>query len=65
MMSARKENEHEASRRLKTEFMTQVDGATTSAEDRILIMAATNIPWYVYVYIYIFVYIHICLYIFV
>jgi ATPase family associated with various cellular activities (AAA) len=39
------ENEHEASRRLKTEFMTQVDGATTSAEDRILIMAATNIPW--------------------
>ena len=39
------ENEHEASRRMKTEFMTQVDGATTSAEDRILIMAATNIPW--------------------
>ena len=39
------ENEHEASRRLKTEFMTQVDGATTSADDRILIMAATNIPW--------------------
>ena len=30
---------------MKTEFMTQVDGATTSAEDRILIMAATNIPW--------------------
>eukprot|EP01034_Spumella_vulgaris_P026162 gene26162-32697_t len=45
LMSTRKENEHEASRRLKTEFMTQVDGATTSAEDRILIMAATNIPW--------------------
>jgi len=31
---------------MKTEFMTQVDGATTSGEDRILIMAATNIPWY-------------------
>ena len=30
---------------MKTEFMTQVDGATTSSEDRILIMAATNIPW--------------------
>ena len=45
LMSARKENEHEASRRMKTEFMTQVDGATTSTEDRILIMAATNIPW--------------------
>jgi SpoVK/Ycf46/Vps4 family AAA+-type ATPase len=31
------ENEHEASRRLKTEFMTQVDGATTSSTDRLLI----------------------------
>ena len=47
LMSARKESEHEASRRLKTEFMTQLDGATTSGEDRILVMAATNIPWYV------------------
>jgi spastin len=47
LMSARKEGEHEASRRLKTEFMTQVDGAATSSEagDRLLIMAATNIPW--------------------
>eukprot|EP01038_Epipyxis_sp_PR26KG_P010654 gene10654-14308_t len=45
LMSARKENEHEASRRIKTEFMTQVDGAATNSEDRILIMAATNIPW--------------------
>jgi len=45
LMSARKDNEHEASRRLKTEFMTQVDGATTGAGDRLLIMAATNLPW--------------------
>lgn len=45
LMGSRKENEHEASRRLKTEFMTQVDGATTDAEDRLLIMAATNLPW--------------------
>jgi SpoVK/Ycf46/Vps4 family AAA+-type ATPase len=45
MMSARKENEHEASRRVKTEFMTQIDGAATSTEERILIMGATNIPW--------------------
>ena len=31
------ESEHEASRRLKTEFMTQVDGASTTAGDRLLI----------------------------
>lgn len=45
LMSARKESEHEASRRLKTEFMVQVDGAGTNSEDRILVMAATNTPW--------------------
>jgi SpoVK/Ycf46/Vps4 family AAA+-type ATPase len=44
-MSTRKDNEHEASRRLKTEFMTQMDGATSSSEDRILVMGATNLPW--------------------
>lgn len=45
LMSARKEGEHEASRRVKTEFMTQLDGATTNGEDRLLIMGATNLPW--------------------
>jgi SpoVK/Ycf46/Vps4 family AAA+-type ATPase len=25
--------------------MTQIDGATTAKEDRLLIMGATNIPW--------------------
>ena len=42
LMSARKESEHEASRRLKTEFMVQVDGAATNAVDKILIIGATN-----------------------
>lgn len=31
------DNEHEASRRLKTEFMTQMDGAGSNGEDRILV----------------------------
>lgn len=43
LMSARKDNEHEASRRLKTEFMVQVDGAATCAEDRILISKTSSI----------------------
>ncbi len=37
LMSARKDNEHEASRRLKTEFMTQLDGAASASSDRILV----------------------------
>ena len=45
LMSARKDSEHEASRRLKTQFMVEVDGAATSSADRILVIGATNIPW--------------------
>jgi len=45
LLSSRKDNEHEASRRLKTEFMVQLDGAASNASDRILIIGATNIPW--------------------
>lgn len=46
ILSARSDNEHEASRRLKTEFMAQVDGATASAQadERVYIMAASNRP---------------------
>lgn len=49
------DNENEASRRLKTEFMIQLDGAATSgwgsdgrvrrSEERVLIMGATNRPF--------------------
>jgi SpoVK/Ycf46/Vps4 family AAA+-type ATPase len=44
MLSRRKENEHESSRRLKTEFLVQMDGAGTNSQDRVLIMGATNLP---------------------
>ncbi|OQV23633.1 Spastin [Hypsibius exemplaris] len=44
ILSARKDSEHDAVRRLKTEFLVQFDGVGTSSEDRILVMGATNLP---------------------
>ena len=44
ILTARSENECEASRRLKTEFLIQLDGAGTNQDDRILIIGATNRP---------------------
>mmetsp|Transcript_23082 Transcript_23082/g.52064 ORF Transcript_23082/g.52064 Transcript_23082/m.52064 type:complete len:362 (+) Transcript_23082:674-1759(+) len=44
ILSKRSDHEHEASRRLKTEFMVQMDGAATVSDDRVLVMGATNLP---------------------
>jgi len=44
LLTARSENENEASRRIKTEFLVQLDGASTIADDNILIIGATNRP---------------------
>jgi katanin p60 ATPase-containing subunit A1 len=39
--------EHEASRRMKTELLMQMDGlkASTSAAEQVFVMAASNLPW--------------------
>ena len=44
LLTARSDNEHESSRRIKTEFLVQLDGASTTGEERILIVGATNRP---------------------
>ncbi|XP_050437437.1 fidgetin-like protein 1 [Adelges cooleyi] len=44
LLCQRSEQEHESSRKIKTEFLIQLDGASTSDDDKILIIGATNRP---------------------
>jgi SpoVK/Ycf46/Vps4 family AAA+-type ATPase len=44
LLCQRSSDENEASRRLKTEFLVQLDGAGTSEDARVVIIGATNRP---------------------
>ncbi|CAI2354513.1 unnamed protein product [Caenorhabditis sp. 36 PRJEB53466] len=45
ILCERSEKDAEVSRRMKTEFLIQFDGATSSPDDRILVIGATNRPY--------------------
>jgi hypothetical protein len=42
LLTQRSETENEASRRIKTEFLIQLDGAGNGKEERLLLIGATN-----------------------
>ena len=44
LLTQRKSDENEASRRIKTEFLCQLDGTGTSSQGRVLLIGATNRP---------------------
>lgn len=45
LVSSRSDNEHEASRRVKTEFLVQMQGVGNSNDLGLLVLGATNLPW--------------------
>jgi vacuolar protein-sorting-associated protein 4 len=44
LCGARSDNESESSRRIKTEFLVQMQGVGSN-NDGILVLGATNLPW--------------------
>lgn len=45
LCTARNSQESESSRRIKTEFLVQMQGLATESNSRILVLGATNLPW--------------------
>jgi len=45
MLGQRREGDNESSRRVKNEFLTSLEGADTSKDDKVLLVGATNMPW--------------------
>ena len=45
LVSARSDGEHDASRRVKTELLSQVDGVSSIGAERVMMLATTNRPW--------------------
>ena len=44
-LSKRVNDESDASRRLKTEFLIEFDGVSSNSDQKLLVMAATNRPY--------------------
>ena len=45
LLTQRKSDENEASRRIKTEFLTSMDGGGNEKTGQVLTIGATNLPW--------------------
>ena len=45
LLTQRKEDDNEASRGMKTEFLKQLDGVGNERQGQILVIGATNLPW--------------------
>ncbi|RUS75287.1 hypothetical protein EGW08_016953 [Elysia chlorotica] len=43
--TARRSDESDSTRRVKAEFLTQMQGFGTNDHDRVLVLGATNLPW--------------------
>mmetsp|Transcript_14510 Transcript_14510/g.58844 ORF Transcript_14510/g.58844 Transcript_14510/m.58844 type:complete len:294 (+) Transcript_14510:1605-2486(+) len=44
LLTSRTDSDQESTRRIKTEFLVQMDGAATTRDDRVLVVGATNRP---------------------